>query len=349
MKEAEKNDKFKLKEEVKESSVDINMVQLLSDQTGISVEDIKSIFEHSKGDLEKLIDIIKDVAPCYMAIKGKFQSKRQGDLNGAFCLVAQGVTGDILVLKSWVDFESLSQSFDIKATWESVFSYICKLENVKYKQAQRRFEDLLYNFFTNTTLNRLFTSNLSLAELQKSLSQAIANTFRSALVLDIDIEKFNQIRYKLSPVAGKSAEEGIPQGQEGQENLQQAVKSVTLACVPRLDVIKGKAVADLRENDEIEVSIASSYPLGKFMNRLFATNKLMPVFKVKSVQQLPSGAYMVRLFISDGIEGVFKSSGELKVRTMEKANQRKKSLYFFVFLTLIMLIGFFVLFFVFRR
>jgi len=345
--EAEKRGKLETAEtaETEENTIDMTLVRLLSDQIGIPAEDIKSLFEHSKGDLHKLVDIIKDVAPCYVAVKGKFQSRKKDDLKGAFCLVAQGVTGEILALKSWIGSSDLPQSFDIKAAWESVFSYIDKLEVVKGDKNYRRFEDLLYYFFNNTTLNKLFSEKIDLTEVKKALSQAIMNVFRFDLIAEIDVERFNEIRFKLSPLAKKDVEEVQPKEDEG-KSQQQAVQDVVLTCIPVLDAIHGKAVADLKENDTVEVSIASSSPVSRFVNELFSVNKLSPAFKVKSVQVLPSGHYLVRLFISDGIEGIFKSSGELKVKVADKLIQKKPIYPLILILIIIILV---LLLFIFRR
>jgi hypothetical protein len=343
--EAGKKDKLESCES-NESVIDDSLVLLLSDQTGIPPEDIKSIFEHSKGDLHKLVDVIKDVAPCYIAVKGKFQPRKKDDLRGAFCLVAQGVTGEILALKSWIGSQNLPESFDIKAAWESVFSYIDKLEVVRGDKNYRRLEDLLYNFFNNTTINKLFSKKLDLNEVQKSLSQVIMSVFKFDLMTEINVEKFNEIRFKLSPLAKKDVEEMQPKGDE-EKGQEQIVQAITLNCIPMLDAINGKAVADLRENDTVEVSISSSSPVGKFINELFLANKLIPAFKVKSIQTLPSGDYLVHLFISDGVDGVFKSSGELKVKVSNENIQQKKPLYP-LFLVLIVIIVIF-LFFMFRR
>ncbi|MGI6774720.1 ubiquitin [Acetomicrobium sp.] len=345
MKGAEGNNKSESSED--KTAIDHGLIQLLSNQTGASVEEIKSVLEHSEGDLQKLINNIREIAPSYIAIKGKFQPRKKDDLNGIFCLVAKGMTGEIVAFKAWVGSKDLPAGFDVKAAWESVYSYITTLETPHDNQSQRRFEKILGDYFTNTTLNKLFSSKLNLAEAQKSLYLAIMGIFRSDLTVEIDVEKFNEIRYKLSPLAGKDEEE-IPKEEFEEEAQRKAIQNVTLTCIPKLDVIKGKPVADLKEGDMVEASIASSSPLGKFINGLFAGSKLTPTFKVKSVQRLPSGDCLVRLFISDGMEGVFKSSGEIKVSiSPTKSDQQKRDSYLIMILISVIIV--LMLFFTLRR
>jgi len=275
------------------------LIQLLSNQTGVSAEEIKSIFVQSEGNIQKVIEIIKEVAPSYVAIKGKLQPRRKGELNGVFCLVARGVTGEILAYESWIGPKDLPEDFDVKATWESVYSYIISRKDVHDNYAKRQFDKIIRKdvhdnyakrqfdkiidrLFPHTTLNKLFTSHINVEEVQRNITREIGDILRFDTVVEINVEKFNEIRYTLSPL-GKKTEEEPDLEEKQQEEANVGFQSISLACVPRLDAVKGKPVADLQEGDMVEVAITSNNPLGKFMNRLFAKNDVNPKFKVKSL------------------------------------------------------------------
>jgi len=323
------------------------LIQLLSNQTGVSAEEIKSIFVQSEGNIQKVIEIIKEVAPSYVAIKGKLQPRRKGELNGVFCLVARGVTGEILAYESWIGPKDLPEDFDVKATWESVYSYIISRKDVHDNYAKRQFDKIIDRLFPHTTLNKLFTSHINVEEVQRNITREIGDILRFDTVVEINVEKFNEIRYTLSPL-GKKTEEEPDLEEKQQEEANVGFQSISLACVPRLDAVKGKPVADLQEGDMVEVAITSNNPLGKFMNRLFAKNDVNPKFKVKSLEQLPSGEYLVRLHISDDIEGIFKSSGELKVSVIADEKELPKRANYYVFVSIILFVVLF-LYLVFRR
>ena len=53
--------------------------------------DVESAIRASRVDPEEAVAILHAAAPTYVAVKGRFEARKRGDLNGGFCIVADGM------------------------------------------------------------------------------------------------------------------------------------------------------------------------------------------------------------------------------------------------------------------
>jgi len=287
-----------------------------------SREDVEGAIRASKVDPREALEILQALAPSYVAIKGRFASRKRGDTNGAFCLVADGLTGESLDLEIWVGDVDLPAGFDIGASWESVRSTLRDIPVTTEKGASRLLESLLRANFPATAVNALFKSPEALAEKQQAIKEALSSSFRVDLSCDLVLERFHKIRFDRSPLARRGlpepSAEPTPEGSR-QETLTPA-SQIRVPCRPYLDPVRGKPTSRLVPGERIPITVDESTGLGRLMGRILQKSGRPTVFPVESLEKQASGDVLVLLALSEGMKGIIKLPGEVRVRVAEPSD-----------------------------
>jgi hypothetical protein len=292
------------------------LLEDVSCQLGISPDELAHVLANSS-DTAAALSALRSIVPCYIAIKVKFESRRRGEVAGLFCVVADGLTGEVLDKSLWVGRNGLPEGFAIGASWESVMNAIRNIEepmdNPTYKKVEKIFDAL----FTPTVINLLFRGEGKPESLLR-IQEMLADEFHLDFIVDLELERFNRLRAELSKTLPESEGEGEPEeAREERDREGPKAESVQLFCKPYVDPLRGKAISDFSLGDLVEVSLDEGGNLARFVASVMAKSGQPAAFPVKAVERLPSGDYMVRLHISEGMEGIFKGSGEVRVKVLQ--------------------------------
>lgn len=325
--------------------------ELLEDasrQLGISPEELARVLVDSS-DPAAAFSALRSIAPRYVAIKVKFESRRRGEVAGLFCIVADGLTGEVLDKSLWVGRNGLPEGFAIGASWESVMNAIRNLEEPMDSPTYKKVERILDSVFTPTAVNLLFRLEEK-PESPLRIQEMLANEFHLDFIVDIEMERFNRLRAELSKILPDSEIEGKEEAEAAEEETdkrEKKLETLQLFCKPHVDPVKGKATSELSLGDLVGVSLDEGGTLARFVANIMAKSDQPLAFPVKAVEHLPSGDYVVRLHISEGIEGIFKGSGEVRVKIFQpgryiisKTNPAFTVIFIGVFILLGLLIAF---------
>lgn len=277
--------------------------------------DVESAIRASRVDPEEAVAILHAAAPTYVAVKGRFEARKRGDLNGGFCIVADGISGQVLDTTFWVGPQALPEAFQVQASWESVRSTLRQIPVLPERTIWRQLEQLLERLLPPTALNLLFRDPEALQAKTAALKDGLSHTFRVDFVCSLQVERFHRLRVDLSPIAAAPPPESpppqvVPKGPE--------IVEIRVTCRPHLDPVKGRPLKELKAGDLVQVVVEETTGLGRLIARVLARTGRVPSFPVESTEAMPSGDVVVRLSISEGVHGVFKMSGDVRIRILPK-------------------------------
>lgn len=280
-----------------------------------SSEDVRAAVATLDRDPDKARDMLKSLAPAYLAVKGRFEARRRGEVNGGFCIVADGHAGTLLDSVVWAGVYELPQGFTARASWESVRAAITGISAFPDRMMYRKVQSILEPLLTPTAVNVLFQSPDTVTTFIGRLKESLSNQFRVEFIVDLHVEHFNQLRLDMSPVGRKlESREAPPREDASPKEVRSDVEEIKIFCAPILDPVHGKPASALRVGDVVEVSFEQAQGLGRFIGRLISRSGLVPAFAVEEVRSLPTGDVSVRLSVSEGIVGAMKLSPTYRIR-----------------------------------
>ena len=285
---------------------------------GCTPDTLGQLLSTIHGDPEKILPLLSVLSPSYVAVKVRFETRRQNEFAGALCIVGKGMSGEVIDEAIWVGSNGLPRTFTVDASWESVRNTIQELSSVLERVSYKRVREPISKVFSATAINSLFKSDENIAEVTSQFSSALTSQFHYDLVVEIRVERFNKTRLDSGGLGEPDAK---PDTQESgvADDVALPVGDIRIACVPALDPVKGRAVVDLRPNDIVVVELQGG-GLASILRRTMTRNGELSAFPVMTAEKLPSGQTAVTLAISEGIRGVFKSSPDLRVKLAPKMN-----------------------------
>ncbi|WP_029165903.1 hypothetical protein [Aminiphilus circumscriptus] len=280
-----------------------------------SPEDVQATAATLDKDPDKAREMLKSLAPAYLAVKGRFEARRRGEVNGGFCIVADGHSGTLVDSVVWVGTYELPQGFTARASWESVRAALTGISAFPDRLMYRKIQSILEPLLTPTAMNVLFQSSDAMATFVTRLKESLSDQFRMEFIVDVHMERFNRLRLDMSSL-GKKQEERKEEPKESSppKESRSGIEEIKIFCAPVLDPVRGKPVSALRVGDVVEVSFEQAQGLGRFIGRLISRSGLVPAFAVEEVRPLPTGDISVRLSISEGIVGAMKLSPTYRIR-----------------------------------
>jgi hypothetical protein len=293
------------------SLIPVHVVEDLASLLGCPKEAVLSAITSSGVDYEKAVAMLRAAAPTYVAVKGRFETRRRGDVQGAFCYVAEGITGEAKDLTFWVGAGGLPESFDVYAGWESVRAAIRSIPASPDRSLYKQMESLLERLFPPTAINSLFRDPSSAPAKAHSLKEALSQSLKLDVSCTLEVERFHRIRLDMSSLGRRDE---VPEPKQQKEDTKSKPSELTLACKPYLDPVKGLSVGELNVGAVVPVDLDDSGPLGRLIGRFLARAGRNAEFPVESVERSPAGDAVVKLAVSDGISAVFKMSRDMKIR-----------------------------------
>lgn len=282
---------------------------------GCTREALEAVLSSSSGDPAHIISLVQSLAPAFIAVKLRFETRKRGELGGAACIIAKGSSGEFLDQTVWVSSRELPSTFSIDADWEAVRNGIQKMGNTPDRSLFPKVLNLLREVLSPTAVNALFSSPSGKEKIISSLEKAFVELYRNEVVIEIKTETFNQARLEMGglgetrkPVAEEKTQETAP-------SLIGAVGTIQIRCKPLLDPVRGKPVSDLVPGDLLVVEIEKSGGLSSIITKILDRAGERPIFPVISVEKLPSGQSLIKLSVSKGIEGVAKIGADLRLKT----------------------------------
>ncbi|MDD2207092.1 MAG: hypothetical protein WCQ97_04850 [Aminobacterium sp.] len=275
---------------------------------------------------KELLTLLKSLSPKFLAVKVRFDSRKRGDVGGAFCLLCEGTSGDIFDESYWVSSKGFPERFSVNASWESVRKALIDLRG---PDLRAHFEKVLWNklrsivrdLMTPTQLNLIFSQDKGEKQIEDVLHEQLKEAFRTEIEMQISVERFNKARLELS---GLGQEEKKEEKEEKTTTNVIGEGGIQISCNPFVDPVRGKAASELVENDCIWVSFEDT-GLSGFIKRTLEQTSEKPVFPVRSVEKLPTGLVLAKIAISEGVQGLVRVSGDIKVRVESEHSMEKIS------------------------
>ncbi len=286
-----------------------------------SLEELMALLHCSREELEGAVaalgvsdaharQVLGSLAPSYLAIKGRFFSRKRGTAAGAFCLVADGRSGVVRDRIVWVGVQELPQTFSVDAGWEAVRSALLSTNVAPDRLLLRKIDQAIGPLTGPTELNVLFSFPEKLEIFASRFKEALTNVFHVDFVIEIRMERFQRSRFE--GVFPPEAQKEEPAPQEVSEGGDDG--HLQIYCVPVIDPVRGKPANLLQLGDLVEVDFDKVSGFGRYVGRLCARTGRVPVFPISRISLLPSGDYHVRLDIADDVSGVMKIAPSYRLR-----------------------------------
>jgi hypothetical protein len=285
---------------------------------GCSPDALDQLLSAIRGDPDRVLPLLSALAPAFVAVKVRFETRRQNEFAGAVCIIAKGMSGEVIDETIWVGSTSLPGTFSVESSWESVRNTIQEMTSALERVSYKRVQEPVRKVFSPTAINSLYRSDENIAEMAAEFSSTLTSLFHYDLTVEIHIERFNKTRLDLGGL-GEPEKKSSPEEVTVPEDAVLPVGEVRIVCLPALDPVKGRAVSDLRPNDVVIVDLQGS-GLASILRRTLTRNGTATAFPVLTIEKLQSGQCAVTLAISEGIRGIFKSSPDLRVKLAPAAN-----------------------------
>ena len=286
----------------------------------------------------------------YVALKYTFiTSKQVGDLCGAFCLIFEGATGKTLFQAFWVthadSLADLSSSQDWR-TFNRLSSHIGPYDRTWGDKLAPLIPELLP---TADRVELYRADPQEAAQILSRISEAIRKGYErvSHCLLDVscDIERPSRDELIEAGLLEPPEEEGDSSEETAAEEGPRSFSGILVQCLPLIDPIHGKPLADLVPGDVLEVQIQSTVGAGGLVQQFLQATKQPTAFPIESIDRQEEKTY-VYLTINEEMRGLLTLTKDLRLRTLLTATDRRKrigffdNLIFFLFLGLV-LAGFF--------
>ena len=117
---------------------------------GCTPDTLGQLLSTIHGDPEKILPLLSVLSPSYVAVKVRFETRRQNEFAGALCIVAKGMSGEVIDEAIWVGSNGLPRTFTVDASWESVRNTIQELSSVLERVSYKRVREPISKVFSAT-------------------------------------------------------------------------------------------------------------------------------------------------------------------------------------------------------
>ena len=279
----------------------------------------------------------------YVALKCTFiTSKQVGDLCGAFCLIFEGTTGKTLFQAFWVTHADSLADLSPSQGWRT-FNRLSSRIGPYDRTWGEKLAPLIPELLPTADRAELYRAGPQDAErILSRISEAIRKGYErvSHYLLDVscDIER---------PGRDELIEAGLLEAPEGRggfseetaaEEGPKSFSGILVQCLPLVDPIHGKPLADLVPGDVLEVQIQSTVGAGGLVQQFLQATKQSSIFPVESIDRRKDKTY-VYLTINEEMRGLLTLTKDLRLRTRLMANDRRRRIGFFDNLIFFLFLG----------
>jgi len=279
------------------------------------------------GSASESSNSIDDVPRVYGALKCYFYTPKRGDIWGAFCILFDGTTGDVMDNVFWVTRSLTGSSIDVSTHWKSLNKLIPQMGTYE-KVLGGKLSALLFDIFSSGVRIELCRSADSSEQL-KDISGEIRNGFERATHCFLEFKMaFERMSAQDLANAGVLTKDGALAESETVKT-QAAEKSFAgtlINCVPVIDPVHGKPVSELKPDDMVEVKIQGGVGAGDMIHKYLTSTNQDAVFPVERVERSDTEKTYVFLKINDELKGLITSTKDLRLRVLDFKGQKKTSI-----------------------
>lgn len=264
----------------------------------------------------------------YAALKCYFFTPKRGDIRGAFCLLFDGGTGEILENVFWVTLSVTGLPVDVHQTWRE-FNRSLPSMGAYEKAMGDKMTALLRDVFPAAVRKELFRETREsalpaalLAELRRSYER-LTYYF---LEFETELERLSRRELIAAGVLVEEKPEDekndVPQG-GGEEK---SFAGTLITCLPVIDPVKGTPVSELRPGDLVEAKIQGGIGASGLIRQYLTSTSQDAVFPVETVEKKADDKIYVLLAINEEVRGLITLTKDLRLRTLHRAPLKRKGL-----------------------
>ena len=290
--------------------------------------------------------------PEFAALKFTFAPTR-GDMGGAFCLVFNGETGEIVLQSLWLTRPYMQKSFKPDRDWRTfikLFSQLGPYERLWGDKLSLLLPDLVSDkdrtelFEEGDTVVRRYQLHIE-GQVRRGFERATQCFFDVDSELELltrgELERARIIK----PASGEAVEEEAASGEsgeEGEEGTRKSFEGTVIQCLPCVDPVWGKPSSEVVPGDILEVKIEGDAGPASLVRSFLEETNQTPTFPVKQIDHQDNKTY-IHLHISEEIEGIMTLTKDLRLKAKQSYAVKKhhktalEDLFFFAVLGIVLI------------
>ncbi|MBR1671309.1 MAG: hypothetical protein IJ702_00075 [Fretibacterium sp.] len=278
--------------------------------------------------------------PEYLALKYTFTPSR-GDMGGAFCLIFEGATGEIVHQALWLTRPYVQKSFKTNRDWRTFIKLFPQLGPYE-KLWGDKLNVLLPELVPTEDRVELFEEGDAAVkrrllrvegQVRRGFERATQCFFDVACEVEFltrtELEKAKIIKAPADPFEEKAPEED--------NEDEKSFKGTVIQCRPRVDPVWGKPSSEVAPGDVLEVGIDGDGGPSALVQKFLEETGQAPTFPVEQVDRYEDKTH-IYLRISEEIQGVMTLTKDLRLKTKQAYVAKKhhktaiEDLFFFALL-----------------
>ena len=269
----------------------------------------------------------------YVALKCTFiTSKQVGDLCGAFCLIFEGATGKTLFQAFWVTHADSLADLSPSQGWRT-FNRLSSRIGPYDRTWGDKLAPLIPELLSTADRAELYRAGPQDAErILSRISEAIRKGYErvSHYLLDVscDVERPGRAELIEAGLLEAPEEKGESSGEIAAEEGPRSFSGILVQCLPLIDPIHGKVLADLVPGDILKVQIQSNVGAEGLVQQFLQATKQSPTFPIESIDRQGEKTY-VYLTINEEMRGLLTLNKDLRLRTLLTTTARRRRIGFF--------------------
>ena len=269
--------------------------------------------------------------PEFLAIKYTFTPTR-GDMGGAFCLIFEGATGEIIFQSLWLTRPYVQKAFKTTRDWRTFIKLLSQLGPYERVWGDK-LNGLLPDLVSTEDLRELFEEgdapvkrNLLRIEghIRRGFERATQCFFDVASEVEF-LTRSELVKAKIleSPTDEEDASNETGEGEEG-EGKEKSFKGTVIQCLACVDPVWGKPSSEIVPGDILEVKIEGDAGPSALVRKFLEETNQAPTFPVKQVDHREDKTY-IHLHISEEIEGIMTLTKNLRLKTKQPYAVKKRN------------------------
>ncbi|MDR1730997.1 MAG: hypothetical protein LBR61_02780 [Synergistaceae bacterium] len=260
----------------------------------------------------------------YGALKGYFYTPKRGDIRGAFCLLIDGNTGEILENVFWTTYATSDARLDVSTGWREFNKSIPDMGPYE-KSVGDKLSALLTETFSLSSRLELMQHPEDPSKLPM-ITEAIRKNFERAtyyfLEFDTVLERLPRENLVAAGVLTAEGSEAAKTAADAAGQEEKSFEGTLINCMPIIDPAKGCPVSELKPGDLVEVKIQGGIGASGLIEQYLSSTNQDAVFPVESVEKKAKDKTYVFLTINEEIRGVITVTKDLRLRTIHMQNKK---------------------------
>jgi hypothetical protein len=264
----------------------------------------------------------------YGALKCYFFTPKRGEIWGAFCLLFDGTTGEIMENVFWVTRALAGAAIDVNVQWRALNKLIPQM-GVYEKSLGDKLSVLVvesFSFAARVDLWRSDKPSLALSAVSNEIRNGFERATHCFLEFKMAFERMSKQDLTTAGVLPLPGAEGTAETEVSKpETGEKSFTGTLITCLPVIDPVHGKPVSELEPGDMVEVKIQGGVGAGELIHRYLTSTNQDAIFPVESVERKDSDKTYVLLNVNDEVKGLISVTKDLRLRIL-KVDAAKKTL-----------------------